>query len=201
MAQRRSSEELDMRRAVEKWGRAKWPGSRVVHELVVEDCRVDVAFIQTDHIAAVEIKSSKDTLKRLDKQMRKFTTHIPEVWIAFAPIWHSAVELDDWHNTICTTRERVDDDHSHIWCYVDRVMTSPMLTLLWRDELAAIASRKRLSYSRRSRMQDLAIMISRKLTGDEIVTEVCRELRGRDAFATGSDEPIKDKLGSTCQLV
>ena len=62
----RSSEELEIRAAVETWGRAKWPGSRVVHELVTGSCRIDMAFIQSDHIAGVEIKSSRDRLARLD---------------------------------------------------------------------------------------------------------------------------------------
>lgn len=57
-----------MRRAIEAWGRERWPDARLVHELVVaQERRIDMAFIQPGNIVGIEIKSSRDTLDRLDE--------------------------------------------------------------------------------------------------------------------------------------
>ncbi|MBS0258361.1 MAG: hypothetical protein JSR13_11685 [Proteobacteria bacterium] len=71
----RSFDEQEIRNAVVIRLRELMPGARIVHELNVAGQgtnRIDVAAIGTEHIVAVEIKSRKDVLKRLDEQWKAF---------------------------------------------------------------------------------------------------------------------------------
>lgn len=71
----RSADEQAIRNEVVARLRELLPGARVVHELNVAGQgtnRIDVAAITTDFIVGVEIKSKKDTLKRLDEQWAAF---------------------------------------------------------------------------------------------------------------------------------
>ncbi len=71
----RSLDEQEIRNAVVSRLRVLMPGARIVHELNVAGQgtnRIDVAAIGTEHIVAVEIKSRKDVLKRLDEQWKAF---------------------------------------------------------------------------------------------------------------------------------
>ena len=160
-----------------------------------------MAFVCRDHLVGVEIKSSRDTLDRLKKQRDVFERHIPEVWLAVAPCWADKDGLGARGVVIEVEPERrVTKTWS--WRGPNLACTAPMLDLLWRDELAAVAARKRLDYTRRAPIGTLLPLLARKLTGDEIVIEVCRELRSRDAFwkadppepdtgATRSDRPTE----------
>lgn len=70
-----SFDEQEIRNAVVFRLRQLMPGARIVHELNVAGQgtnRIDVAAIGTEHIVAVEIKSRKDVLKRLDEQWKAF---------------------------------------------------------------------------------------------------------------------------------
>ena len=181
-----------MRRALEAWGRERWPDARLVHELVVaQERRIDMAFIQPGNIVGIEIKSSRDTLDRLDEQMRVFTTHLPQVMVAVAPKW---VEKSTPH----FSRSDTVVVHGGIvggWPIGNRPrrrITVQMLELLWAEEARAIAFRMRLSQNRRLTLTDAVPLLARALTGDEIVREVCRELRARDAFPKSPDHPPSD---------
>ncbi|AUZ95461.1 hypothetical protein PP899_gp10 [Agrobacterium phage Atu_ph08] len=71
----RSFDEQEIRNAVVFRLRQLMPGARIVHELNVAGQgtnRIDVAAIGTEHIVAVEIKSRKDVLKRLEEQWKAF---------------------------------------------------------------------------------------------------------------------------------
>lgn len=199
----RSREELAMRDLIETWGRKRWPGSRCVHELVVGECRVDIAFINDSHLAVVEIKSSADTLARLEKQIRTFRRHCPEVWLAIAPRWADkdftalmdATGYAQCHRITVDARSgALDQGYTHR--SIDYTVTAPMLDLLWRDELLRVCKRTRCFMGNKGTMREFVDLLSRKMTGDEIVREVCRELRARHegrigiAFAK-ADAPIR----------
>ncbi|CUX20083.1 MULTISPECIES: hypothetical protein [Agrobacterium tumefaciens complex] len=71
----RSFDEQEIRNAVVCRLRQLMPGARIVHELNVAGQgtnRIDVAAVGTEHIVAVEIKSRKDVLKRLEEQWKAF---------------------------------------------------------------------------------------------------------------------------------
>lgn len=186
-----------MRDLATKWGRARWPGCRVVHELVVNECRIDMAFIQKDHIAGLELKSSRDVLDRLENQVKTFSAVLPELWVGIAPKWCDEVSAHTRYQTglVCFD---VENGETRSACpyrnhaEVDRTITVPLIDLLWRDETASIAHRMCVPIKKREAMCRIVPLLVRKLTGDEIVREVCRELRGRNAFPERpkSDAPI-----------
>ena len=193
----RSSEEFDMRRAIEAWGRPIMPNARVVHELVVaQECRIDMAFIGPDYLVGVEIKSSRDTLDRLDNQWRVFRNHLPCVYVAVAPKWigyeHHIPRMDKILCDVTGDAPRLDFYYHHPLRDTRRQVTVQMLELLWAAEARAIAIRKRLDVTKSTPLYKMIPIMARALTGDEIVREVCRELRARDAFPKAKDHPPSD---------
>lgn len=204
MPSNRSDEELQMRDALIAWGRARWPGARVLEELAVGGCRVDLAFVQANHIAAVEIKSSRDTLDRLQRQIEDFSGAIPEIWVAIAPRWIGHLhdrEHPDYAGLPWSIGHVVVDagivsetiKYAH-WemphsADVDEILTAPMLHLCHRVEMMAIAAGKGLTHKPRAPRRDLLRLLSRGLTGDEIVAGVCEQLRMRSRGWPG-DAPI-----------
>lgn len=197
---RRSAEEGQMRAALIPWGRARWPGARVMEELNIGGCRADLAFVQEAHIAVVEIKSPFDTLDRLERQIRDFTDHVPEVWVAMAPKWIGA--LNDYGQgakhrlpygigQLSVVGDLVNEtvrDHLHA-ARVNHLLTVPMLHLAHLVELRNIASHHALEFRERWPRKEMMRLLSRKLTGDQIIAGVCRELRARPRGWAG-DDPI-----------
>lgn len=195
---RRSKSELEMRDAVVAWGRDRWPEARVCHELPVGRCRADLAFVSPRHVAVVELKSERDTLRRLPDQWREFRDHVPEVWLAVDPRWDDATR--NYDPRVLTRSGRVggyyaarrDVDLHFDWTRVPR-----LLNLLWRDELGAIAARHfPARFRARAPRYQLVPGLARELTGTQIVAEVCRELRARRAFPAfpPSDPPLATGL-------
>ncbi|WP_336801682.1 hypothetical protein [Kaistia sp. MMO-174] len=194
-----------MRDLIEAWGRRRWPGARVVHELVVADCRIDMAFISADHLAGVEIKSSRDVMTRLDRQIETFREHLPEVWLAYAPRWLPVLGYDGGNRRLGSgighiiVSDAVDEMIPFSAtsrrgyprkAVIDEMITSKMLNLLWRDEAFAIAQRTgAVKVNSRSSLQAMKPALARALTGGQIVREVCRSLRDRDAFWK-ADQPM-----------
>jgi hypothetical protein len=200
----RSPEELEMRAALIPWGRARWPGARVLEVFSVGGCRVDLAFVQASHIAAVEIKSSRDTLDRLTRQIEDFSGAIPEIWVATAPKWigplhdreHPGYVNLPWavgHVVVeaGVVSERIKYAHWEMphSATVDEILTAPMLHLCHRAEMMAIAAAKGLTHKPRAPRRDLMRLLARGLTGDEIVAGACEQLRARVRGWPG-DEPL-----------
>lgn len=184
----RSDEELAMRRAIATWGRPRWPDARLVHELVVGASRIDMAFVGPEYLVGIEIKSSRDTLDRLHDQHRVFSAMLPLTIYALAPIWRDQAEV--WPQ-IFVEGGAIYNDGIH-WYKVDRSVTAQMLHLLWAAELRNVAARTLISHGSRSPRQTMIGDLARALTGDEIVREVCRELRARDAFPRCDGHPPSD---------
>lgn len=193
-----SREEGEMRAAVEAWGRAKWPGCRVMHELRVGGCRADLAFVTLDHIALVEIKSSKDTLDRLAEQLRQYFRAAPEVWIAIAPKWTGHLSDFDYRTgVIVVANGEVSEiiSKSTNWeqrrsAKIEPLCIPDRLRLLLRPELLAILRRREVPFKSRIYAHNAAAMIALKLTGEQLIYEVCRELRARKT-GWAADEPIQ----------
>jgi hypothetical protein len=186
----RSSEELQMREHVEAWGRKRWPAARVFHELVVGECRVDIAFICPNDLIGVEIKSSKDVLTRLDKQASVFGACFPEFWMAIAPKWVGHPDKPWFHNEIVVGEEGIVPDRFYHRASRNKAPYNAMLGLLWADEARAIAARKGCLAGKRTPLQTVMPELALRLTGAEILAEVCRELRGRGTKFK-ADAPIR----------
>lgn len=176
-----------MRAALAAWAHARWPDCRVVHELTLGDGRIDLAFVCRRDIVGVEIKSSRDRLDRLHAQVREYRRFLPEVWVAVAPKWNDHAKhghhlvYADHGNRLVVADGRVD-------CkrigkpYRDELVVSRMLELLWRDEAARIAQRTDVIPGTRPCGEPryrILPMLARLLTGNDIMREVCTELRAR----------------------
>lgn len=135
------TEEQRMRESIIEWARARWPGCRVLHELVLGERRIDLVFVAERDLYGMEIKSSVDTLARLAAQMKEYRRYLPEVWVAVALKWHGAADLRFEPNLLTLTSAGAITEHVARKPSRDELVCSRLLELLWRDEAAAIAVR------------------------------------------------------------
>lgn len=191
-----------MTRAVVAWGHARWPGCRAIRELALGDRRIDVVFVTVNDVIGIEIKSSLDTLERLAAQVAEFARYMPEVWIAVAPRWLPDIErLYAVHNKMVVTvaavetvgqyRARLGGEGKRP--HRDELSIMRLLELLWADEGVRIAERTGVVPGARHtqiKFGKLKPLLARLLTGNEILREVCRELRARPITGNGSDPPV-----------
>lgn len=187
--QPRSAEELAMRAHVVAWGRARWPGARVFHELEAGGRRIDLAFILPNDLVGIEIKSSRDTLDRLDAQLRAFGGVFPELWLAMAPKWkdagvpHPANALVVDPDGIRRPPYGFPPGHRrhYVW--------PAMLTLLLAPEVRRVAKRCGIPHPARASASAIRRELGFRLAGERILPEVCRELRARKTGWT-ADPPV-----------
>ena len=193
----RSSEELSMREHVVAWGRARWPDARVYHELDVGDCRIDLAFIRPADLIGFEIKSSKDSLDRLEKQMRVYGQHLPEVWLAVAPKWERTPSVYLSNTLVVDAAAGVQrpsygfppgQRRHYVW--------PAMLCLLLSPEVRAVARRRGFAYPSRTPAYKVRQDLALRMTGESIRDEVCRELRARRTNWP-ADPPVTAPRGRT----
>ena len=202
----RSQAELDMRVAVERWGREKWPDARVCHELVMDrgKVRADVAFVSPDHFAVVEIKSVSDIADRLLTQVGMFRLACPEVWIAaqtkhigdaelvrflLPSVGVLVTQLENDHGPL---PERIDLEQVYPAC-PGSAHPSAMLHLLWVDELFDEAKRYGLIQGKPRLTHANLVKRLLRLSYDEQIVAVCRQLRARNAFWR-ADSPIAESV-------
>jgi hypothetical protein len=215
----RSGEELAMRELCVAELRRQFPSARIVHELSLRysSNRIDLAAILEDGIIAVEIKSSRDVADRLEKQLRSFQPICTRIIAALAPKWNekrpsiatphksggtSYVEnlteaqeaisrVDRWGIgvwTVCHESGKIEvtnagSETRHLW-------SMHLLDILHVAELREIAARHRVPVPQPQRHWMLRDACAELMTGGEIRRAACQALRGRDAFAAGSDPPI-----------
>lgn len=81
-----SEAEERIRARAEQRLRGLFPTARIIHELQLEQggVRIDLAAVTEDHLCVVEIKSERDTLERLSRQIMRATQVADEVWICVA---------------------------------------------------------------------------------------------------------------------
>ncbi len=194
-----SVEEARMRVAIAAWGQRRWPGYRCIHEVPLSERRIDMAFVGTKDLVGIEIKSSRDKLDRLEGQIEEYSRWLPEVWIAVAAKWENHGSLQCGRCNLIIVDDSalasgVVEYRQGLRPYRDELVCSRMLGLLWREEAARIAQRTGVipgtSLTKDPRHRILP-MLARLLTGNEIMREVCAELRQRPAFGRQSDEPME----------
>ena len=189
----RSSEEFEMRRVIDAWGRARWPDARVVHELVVNsERRIDMAFIGSDYLVGVEIKSSRDVMDRLKDQMTVFRRHLPLVIVAVAPKWEKEMHHLSYSDNFVVDPAADVPVRGHSYYRQNLSVTVPLLSLLWAQELRNIVVRLAIPSSTKATMVHNIAAIAQHATGAQIVHEVCTELRARDAFPKNKTHPPSD---------
>lgn len=190
--------ELLLREHIEAFCRQRWPGARIVHEIVMGDGRVraDVAAIGTNHIVAFEVKGEYDETTRLLHQVGMYQLCVPEVWMVVATGRHA----EDAHlirhlipsvgllvGSGQSDRNHYEFDGKEFGLTVEAEaaprppVTKLMLEMCWRDELIGICERTRTATGKKpTRGAMIAALID--LPADRLQIEVCAALRGRDAI-------------------
>lgn len=196
-----SSSEREIRDYAAGRLREMYPGARIIHELVVRGCRADLAAVTERSVALVEIKSERDTLKRLPEQARQFSMAAHQVIVIAHERWFDKTPYNNGNPRFVPSAELRDGSggRADIWAYPetpDRGMygawrlpswhandpeprASELLGLLWRQELLVECGRHRISCSSRSTCPYLIREMAWHMTGREIVEAVCRQLRQR----------------------
>lgn len=187
----RSSDELEMRVAVERWGRSRWPGARQVHELVMNrgSVRADMAMIETDHFVSIEIKSEYDSTERLMNQSGMFRLASPELWLVVHQRHLRDTDMIRYLipsiGVAQAVREKSYNGPFEIQVIheAQRYVPLPeaMLSLLWVAELHDEAVRRRL-WSGKAPTHAKLVKLLERLDLAEQTEAVCRQLRARAAL-------------------
>lgn len=167
---------------------------RVIHELALGNRRIDLAFVYPSDIVGVEIKGPLDSIGdgRLDLQMREYNFYLPEVHLLVHEQWRDHRAVIHHPNLL------VFHPDGEITCRVDRkpdrdeLCCSRLIERLWDGEARAIVERLGLMQVQRLQMKkswEVRAVLARLLSGQEIMREVCRELRSRPLTGLGSDDP------------
>jgi hypothetical protein len=202
MKHTRSSCEWEIRDAVVARFRELWPDARIIHEMNVEhgSSRADVVAVQPDRLWICEVKSERDKLNRLPGQIKDFGPACHGLIVAAHERWTKTNGASSLLSLATAGCHRFDT-----WAYPEperrygrdwgrpyrNVVPWPhkMLTLLWADELRAIASKHRVACKGRTPAHELVVSLSRLLTGAEIEKAVCGMLRLRTFVE--ADAPIE----------
>lgn len=193
------AQEQALREVIAMWARGRFGADmRIIHELALGDRRIDMLIVLPADLIGIEVKGPKDRLDdRLKGQLRTFSFYLPEVWLAVDEKWRD-VDAYRWCgvNRLAIIKgmpieepptERRDAHRDELCC-------SRLLELLWSAETLRIARRHALpseyAPGKSFPIQRVKGMIARMLTGQEIVTAVCAELRARPLTGMASDEPL-----------
>lgn len=195
----RSDEEMAMRDLIVPRLRSAYPSARIIHELPLRysSSRIDLAAITESQIIAVEIKSSRDVIDRLEAQVRAFLPVTAKIIVALAPKWTAPdhVEtpellrrigghVETWK--VCAESAAVEVI-SGGWRTSEAPWSSQLLDMLWRAELEGIANGHRVCIPKRASHIVIRNACEEMMTGREIRSAVCRALRRRKAFDKASD--------------
>ncbi|WP_226552958.1 hypothetical protein [Celeribacter naphthalenivorans] len=207
----RSEAEAAIREPVVARLRELMPSARIIHEIQCATWgpnRIDVLAVTRNRIAAVEIKSSKDKLDRLPKQISSMNGCAHHVIAALHSKFFSVKDTPNAGTWISAPKEAracqvwgfdLPDAHgadqyrehelSSRW---DKPMVCPpdgAIDMLWRQELREIASRRKLhTATSRLTIPELIDVIKWNMNWREITEEVCAALRARDCIE--ADPPI-----------
>ncbi len=186
----RGANEAVLRAMVEDWGRAKWPGARVCHELVIDrgSCRLDVAFVEPDRLNIVELKSGYDTMERVIHQCAMARAAGHEAWLVVDRSHSRDMRLlhfllptvgliEVYQPAEYRASERAGAEMKVI---AEAVPAQPypevMASLLWVAECLSA-----LGYGPMSRPPTHASLVASLAKQPDLARLVCRELRRRNA--------------------
>lgn len=197
--------------------RKRYPTARIIHELPVRYStnRIDLAAVTETEIISVEIKSSRDVMDRLEAQLRAFKPISARIIAALAPKWNEQMPSIEtrydsgaigYRQQFTETQEiirrvggvdiwTVDAEAGAVtvtdgYHRIRKPWLAQMLDMLHVAELAEIAARRRVVVPKRAAHLTLVHALVDMLQGREVVADVCRALRARDAFCEGTDAPI-----------
>lgn len=202
----RSEAEAEIRVEVVKRLREIIPGCRIIHEINAASFgnRIDVMAVGEDRIAAVEIKSAKDKLDRLPKQIKAMNTVAHHV---FAALHEKFLEdnrhlgpmpPDEARNAVVWIYPRANRGRNievntewaskERWAMRKHCLPSGALGMLWREELQAICAGLGLKGVSKLNMPEAQDAILWAMTGQELTRTICATLRARKCVE--ADPPI-----------
>jgi hypothetical protein len=214
----RSEAETEIRTAVVEELRRVMPCARIIHEVNAFSFgnRIDVLAVATDRIVAVEIKSERDKLDRLERQIEAMrgVAHVTIAALHQRFLRRSHLDAltvpDEARGAVVWVYPKAPrQGHPEVgrrWLLpgqwggaaTHRDMRlrdgSKAVTMLWRAELLAICGRAGIAGVSGHTMEQLIDAIRWRLTGAEMTREVCRELRRRRCAE--ADPPIFDDCGA-----
>jgi hypothetical protein len=198
-----SEAEARIRTKAEALLRGLYPDARIVHELDLCGVRLDLAAITPDRLVLLEIKSEKDTLSRLDNQVRFSHKIGGPLIICIAPRWVDDIKQRGyWRNTekLVETESGFSDiynlngEYADYWRTrltredQDRYDNRALMRLLLKSELYELA--KPHGARTKHDVATLQHIAHDNLTGREIRRGVMAALRAR-RFGWTCDAPME----------
>jgi len=209
-----SEAEETMRGAVEAKILELLPDARVIHELECGLCRADLAAVTPDKLLLFELKSARDKLARLPKQMDCFNRCCH---LAVAVLDERFFDYEPYHDGSPRCASPAEADAAlKVWRYPGtaagthterlyawdirpldayRTMWQPdprcLLTLMYADEQRAVLGRHGLPV--KGPEVDRVSRLAYNLTGRQIAEETCRQLRSRPVLR--GTPPVIDPEG------
>lgn len=190
-----SAAEARIRVKAEAMLRQHFPTARIIHEFDLGPVRLDMAAVTEDRLVLVEIKSERDRLTRLERQVRAALSIGGPVLICFAPKWREAVKtmqragalyraewLEESSDGFSGVRPAMLADHH------DRYDSRALMGLLLKFELLALA--KPFGARTRNTVPEIHRLVHENLTGREIRRGAMAALRAR-RFGWVCDEPFQ----------
>lgn len=194
-----SEAEERLRAKGEAFLRQRYPHARIIHELKLNggETRIDLAAVMPNRIVLAEVKSERDVLDRLGRQLADALQVTGSVYAFIAgkhgdklaaacnygdaydrqltvSLYRVGVFLDDGDRL--TPRGHDDVDRMGL---AHLPNTRALLDLLWAAELKALLTHHSLSFTPRATMQFTMRVALDNLTGRQIRDGVCRALMGR----------------------
>lgn len=197
--------ELALRNSLEAFCRSRWPDARICHEMMMGErkVRADVVAINTDYIAAFEVKGEYDDTTRLLHQVGMYQLCVPEVWMV-VPVGRHAEDARILRHLLPSVGLLVGAGTSQMHHYefdgkdFDLVVEAEpqpraphiemMMEMLWAAELRGACDRQRIVLSKRPTRPEMIKKLL-ELPAATLQQEVCTELRARDAMWR-ADAPI-----------
>lgn len=197
----RSESETEIRTAVVSRLRSLRPDVRIIHEIQIDEGkrRADILAVCRNEIYAVEIKSEKDTLTRLADQQKSMRNVAHSVIVAMhEKHLYDEFSLGNDVLWVYPVQDRVDCGDRWIAGF-NGMWTAPgmrlntslphnSITVLWRDELAWMCSKFRVSHSDRSTKAQMINSLRWHITGQEMTMGICDALRTR--VCCEADPPV-----------
>jgi hypothetical protein len=173
--------------------RYAFPDARIIHELVMTQggCRIDLAAVTPTRLVAVEVKSERDTLDRLARQLEQARAVADAVLVVTVERHIEAVRRSDLAGYLGACLE--DEVSTALSSWISREVheaatnAPARLSMLWAGELRAVATE-----GPRSPRQYCIRKASDGLPGAEVRRRVCAALRAR--VMPRADPPILSEL-------
>lgn len=188
----RSEAEREIRDAVVARLRQMRPDARIMHEVNASGFgnRIDVLAVDRAEIIAVEIKSAKDKLNRLEAQAKAMRGCAHHVIAAV----HEKFALNDVRSAVGwgATIWFYPADPQY-WTEPRLALTLPLpndaLNMLWREELLTMCGHYGVCVPKRPTMGQMITALRWCLTGRDLTLGICAALRARTCIE--ADDPIE----------